>query len=100
MARAKSLRTLAWIKSEGICYLCGLWMPPPGTDLGEALRYTIDHVIPKSKGGTNDLENLNGSHQYCNNFKQDTLIEELPQGWKRVIRWKINNLLIHAKIVT
>ncbi|SRR6266498_193148 len=99
MSRAKSLRTLTWQKSGGICKLCNLWMPPPEINMGESLRFTIDHTIPKSKGGTNDLENLEGAHQYCNNFKQDTLLEELPQGWRRVIRWKINNLLIHSKIV-
>ena len=99
MARAKSLRTLAWIKSEGICCLCGLWMPPPEVDLGESLRYTIEHLVPKSRGGDNDLDNLDGAHQYCNNFRGNTLLEDMPPGWKRVIRWKIKNLLTHAKVV-
>lgn len=97
--RAKSLRRLAWEKSGGICCLCGLWMPPPETNLGESLKYTIEHLVPKSRGGTNDITNLDGAHQYCNNFRGNTLLEEMPIGWKRVLKWKIKNMLIHTNIV-
>lgn len=96
--RAKSLRRLAWEKSEGICILCSLWMPPPeeNTYCGQ-LQYTVEHLLPKSRGGTNDIENLDGSHQFCNNFRGNTLLEDMPPGWKRVIKWKIKNLLANSK---
>lgn len=97
--RMRSLRSRVWEKSGGICFLCGLWMPPPNVDMGEPLRYTIEHVIPKSLGGTNELDNLEGTHQWCNNWKQDGLMEELPSGFKKVLRWKIKNLLVHQKVV-
>lgn len=32
---------------------------------------TVDHIIPKSKGGTYDLENLNPMCSHCNNVKAD-----------------------------
>lgn len=37
---------------------------------------TIDHWIPKSKGGTNDLANLRLAHPKCNQSKRDLLPEE------------------------
>ena len=39
---------------------------------------TVDHVLPKAKGGTDDLENLVIAHLDCNSRKGDRLI--LPDG--------------------
>lgn len=43
------------------CALCKTYL-----DIDEA---TIDHKIPKSKGGTNDIKNLQLAHQVCNKVK-------------------------------
>jgi len=40
---------------------------------------TIDHVIPRSRGGTHAWENCVASCMRCNHSKADRLIEEL--GW-------------------
>jgi len=40
---------------------------------------TIDHVIPRSRGGTHTWENCVASCMRCNHSKADRLIEEL--GW-------------------
>lgn len=97
VARQRSLRTQAWEKSGGFCCLCGLQMAPDDS-MGLALSFTLEHIVPKSRGGTNDMENLNGSHQFCNNMKKESLEEELPDGFKRVIRWKIKNLWANSKV--
>jgi 5-methylcytosine-specific restriction endonuclease McrA len=41
---------------------------------------TIDHVLPRSKGGQHTWENCVASCQMCNHRKADRLLEEL--GWE------------------
>lgn len=61
MANA-GLRTAEWrrvraqvLAKSDICHLCGF----PGAD-------TVDHLIPRSKGGTNHPSNLAPAHMSCN----------------------------------
>lgn len=44
---------------------------------------TIDHVVPRSRGGAHAWENCVASCMRCNHSKADRLVEEL--GWK--LRW-------------
>ena len=39
---------------------------------------TVDHIIPRAKGGTDDYENLQIGHVSCNQRKADRLV--LPDG--------------------
>jgi 5-methylcytosine-specific restriction endonuclease McrA len=41
---------------------------------------TIDHIIPRSRGGQHTWENCTASCQICNHRKADRLLEEL--GWE------------------
>ena len=47
------------------CSECGNWFPKSQID--------IDHIIPQSKGGTDDLWNLRATCKHCNRSKQDSL---------------------------
>lgn len=40
---------------------------------------TIDHLIPKGKGGTNDIENLRLAHMFCHRLKND-----IETGFKKL----------------
>ncbi len=54
------------------CYLCGALMAPAGDILAhDNFMPSIDHVIPRSKGGTNRLGNVALAHKGCNNYKAD-----------------------------
>lgn len=50
----------------GICYLCGKFVPYE--------EMTVDHVIPRSKGGSSSLKNLRPTHRKCNSDKGDKLV--------------------------
>jgi hypothetical protein len=42
----------------------------------------VDHWIPSSRGGSEDLSNLRGACSHCNKKKSDRLWEEIPQEEK------------------
>lgn len=51
-----------------ICYLCG-------NRVGKH-TFTIEHVIPSNRGGSDGLDNLELSCHPCNNLKEDKTLEE------------------------
>ena len=61
-------RYLIYNRTEGHCGICGKFIPLE--------EYTIDHIIPLSKGGTNDLDNLQACCGFCNKAKDDSMGED------------------------
>lgn len=57
---------------EGLCFYCGV-----------NKQEAFDHVIPISRGGLHDIENLVPACKRCNSSKSNKLFEEewLPEGW-------------------
>lgn len=64
-------------RTSGRCFYCG-WK------IREGKEFHVDHVVPRSKGGTNAPANLVASCVRCNATKQDkdaeSLRELLPNG--------------------
>lgn len=62
-------------RDNGICYICG--QPCDWNDKEEINGVTVygnyypsrDHVIPKSKGGKNTIDNIRLAHRICNSLK-------------------------------
>lgn len=52
-------RLLIWYRDEGACQLCGVRIRA-----GE--EWTLDHVVPRSKGGSDRWGNLQVAHRGCN----------------------------------
>ncbi len=73
----------------GRCYLCDQRMnQKAGCDANPDPRgVTLDHVIPKSKGGTNDASNIAAACFECNGSKSDLLPLDLttPEGRDRAL---------------
>lgn len=67
---SESKRLIALVKQEK-GYLCHLCLKEILSDAD----YHADHVIPRSKGGDNSLENLMPSHKLCNMQRGDRSIE-------------------------
>lgn len=57
----KSVKDSIYAKSGEICPICGMKM--------SKYNYTIDHIVPLSRGGTNEVDNLRAVHKECNRLK-------------------------------
>lgn len=72
----KSLKEL-YKRDKGICYICGNkcdyedYTYRGNTFIAGNYYPSIDHVIPISKGGTDDWNNLKLAHRLCNSIKSD-----------------------------
>ena len=53
-------------RDKNTCFYCGV----------KSTKITIDHVIPKSKGGTDDPDNLVCACERCNQLKADMDLNE------------------------
>lgn len=62
-------RTAIYNKNKGRCAICGKFVPYDD--------FTVDHIIPLAKGGTNESNNLQCTCRICNSIKQDILPEDL-----------------------
>ena len=73
-SRTKKIIDLLWAKQNGICYLCdGEMIKEYGH---RQLSASVDHVIPKSKMGSNNITNLKLAHTGCNTRKGSMSQEE------------------------
>jgi 5-methylcytosine-specific restriction endonuclease McrA len=70
--RRKITRRAVFARDEWTCQYCG-----------SRGNLTVDHVIPKSKGGTSNWENIVASCAPCNRRKGDALP---PQAGMRLLR--------------
>lgn len=88
-------------KTEGHCYLCGEFV--------DFDSFEVEHHIPISKGGTNDLDNLYCSCVICSNaIKRDIYPKEFMEKISQIflyqmqkkygdsLDWKVVNRLLKA----
>lgn len=66
---SKSRRQEVYARDGHRCLLCG-----SPDDL------TVDHDVPRTKGGTNDVENLRTLCKPCNSLKGDRLVQTWSAG--------------------
>jgi len=62
-----------YLEQGGVCALCGKHIALnafPGDDFA----MSIDHVLPKSKGGKDCIENYQLAHRLCNSLKGNSLV--------------------------
>ena len=77
----KTTRKEVYRKSEGHCMLCGKFV--------DYEDFTVDHIIPLAKGGTNDISNLQCTCKRCNTIKQDIMPDELIDVLTEMIEYDI-----------
>lgn len=74
-------RLSVYQKTEGHCYLCGEFV--------EFDVFEMEHRIPVSKGGTNDLSNLFCSCHYCNQMKQDIYPADFMEKISQIVMYQM-----------
>ena len=67
-ADRREIKRELWQKSK-LCGICGKQLPSREAS-------TIDHIMPISLGGTDEISNLQLAHSKCNNVKGNTWQQE------------------------
>ena len=76
-----SERSAVYTKTEGHCAICGKFVP--------YTEFTVDHIVPLAKGGSNDISNLQCACGVCNRIKQDILPEELMEKLVKIMLFQV-----------
>ena len=74
----KAYRRHVFNKQNGKCSMCGQKL--------SYLKFTIDHIVPVSKGGKNTLENMEAMCDTCNRMKADMLKQDFLQHIEKIYK--------------
>lgn len=66
-----------WERQHEKCAYCGTRR--------QLKHMTVDHIIPFSKGGTDDIENLQCTCKMCNRLKSDMLPSEFTAFVRHIL---------------
>lgn len=66
-----SVRASIYERDDYQCKLCGDPVDPAANPQRDDWAPTLDHIIPRSKGGTHDESNLRTAHRWCNSVRGD-----------------------------
>lgn len=67
------------IRDNYVCHYCG------------DIAHTIDHIIPQSKGGKSNEENLVACCEYCNVYRGAIEYEEFKNFYKKELEYGIHD---------
>lgn len=73
-------RMTVYNKDKGRCAICGRFISYE--------EFTIDHIIPLAKGGTNEMKNLQCACNKCNLIKSDILPDELMDKLHEIVLYQ------------
>ena len=76
MRNGQNVLPVLVLRDRNRCHICGC---------GEAQndQWTIDHVMPKARGGTDQLSNLRLAHRSCNLSKGTHLVASYDEPWRK-----------------
>lgn len=66
-----AIRTAIYERDGHMCWLCGESVDYTADPQRDDWAPTLDHITPRSKGGTHDVSNLRTAHRWCNAVRSD-----------------------------
>lgn len=87
----KEIKKQVQAKTDAKCWYCGRPYKPE-----RASTMCIEHMLPESRGGTWDIENLVPACISCNSRKKGRSLEEFRER----MRWRRNGLLPFSEAQT
>lgn len=73
-------RTIVYRKHNYICTSCGVKCLHPNKDnYNQSNAATLDHIIPKSKGGSHTYDNVTLLCRSCNTIKSDKIVTQFKR---------------------
>ena len=82
-----------WKRHNGVCHICEGHVPHPVLEaelLTDSNYPSRDHVVPISRDGPRDVENVKLAHRKCNRLKGCTLMKDLSKGVLKKV-WQFSN---------
>jgi 5-methylcytosine-specific restriction endonuclease McrA len=74
-------RRYVYMKHNYICTSCGVKCIHPNKDTyNQSNAATLDHIIPKSKGGSHTYDNVTLLCRSCNSIKRDTMLTDYKRN--------------------
>jgi 5-methylcytosine-specific restriction endonuclease McrA len=64
--RRRRFRDRLYAEQNGCCWICGEEMLVGPEFFNHPKQASLDHVLPRSKGGTHSVSNLKLAHAICN----------------------------------
>lgn len=87
----KSIKLQLLWKYGNRCAICG-------RKIRSLDELTVDHIIPKAKGGKNVISNCQLAHKTCNELKNDTMPDEyermLRSNKRRILKMRIRRAIL------
>lgn len=81
------MRTLHRVQ-EGICAGCGKPLPTPGQGgVKREDQLSLDHTVPRARGGVDRMGNMTCMHKLCNEMKMD----DMPTGCECIWLLAVNS---------
>ena len=78
-------RMAVYNRCKGRCGICGRFVPYD--------EFTVEHIIPLEKGGTNAMENLQCAHSWCNLIKHNASMEELMVKLVEIVLYQVRMMI-------
>ena len=74
-------RIQVYVRDRGLCGICGEFIAPD--------KFTLDHIVPLARGGSNSLDNIQCCCKKCNIAKADSMPDEYFENLLKILDFQM-----------